>query len=634
MGKYVILCIIALGAGFLYFLPAITSQRKPVSATSSISSAQVIQQINKDPVAQPSINVKPGPGAVEVKMAPGRVIDLNNLVQSLKRDAGKAGPQDTKSSSPTQKTAGKSDPVLPNGLPAWFDALDKNEDGQVSLSEWLAGGRKLEEFRKYDRNGDGLITLEEVLGHLKKSINLKLVKGRATFNSAISGSDEKYQGKKLSKVFTVFLDRDKTYQFDHISQAFDAYLYLEDPDGNIVAEDDDSGGGNNARIVYQADKTGLHRVIATSLDGNGTGAFTLLALTIGDRRNLPKGLPAWFKALDKEGTGQISLHQWKRTGKSLGEFREIDLNSDGIITLEEVLAHTKKLVDLKLERDQVFYDGSLEETIDDLYQGKKAFKALTISLEKGKTYLIEQTSKDFFAYLCLEDSDGKTVGKHNSGGLGQTARIVHQASKTGTYRIIATSQGGYKTGAFSLGVRVIDSPGAGAAKGLPSWFKTLDSDGDGQISLFEWRQNGKPIEEFQKYDLNGDGFITAQELLRHMNMKAPLELRPQKGLVNYNGTIDATDEKYQGRKRAKIFTLQVEKGNTYEITMVSQDFNAYLYLEDPDGTILDKNLGGDKGMTSRIVYRATESGAYRVIATSQLGTGIGSFAISVRVRKN
>ena len=43
----------------------------------------------------------------------------------------------------------------------------------------------------------------------------------------------------------------------------------------------------------------------------------------------------------------------------------------------------------------------------------------------------------------------------------------------------------------------------------------LDKDEDGQVSLYEWRTASKlPVEEFLDRDLNGDGFLTAEEWLR------------------------------------------------------------------------------------------------------------------------
>ncbi len=49
--------------------------------------------------------------------------------------------------------------------------------------------------------------------------------------------------------------------------------------------------------------------------------------------------------------------------------------------------------------------------------------------------------------------------------------------------------------------------------GLPEWFTELDFDEDGQIGLYEWRKSGKSVEEFMAIDRNGDGLITAEELL-------------------------------------------------------------------------------------------------------------------------
>lgn len=52
--------------------------------------------------------------------------------------------------------------------------------------------------------------------------------------------------------------------------------------------------------------------------------------------------------------------------------------------------------------------------------------------------------------------------------------------------------------------------------GLPDWFVKLDADKDGQIGLYEWRAAGKTLEDFALLDVNDDGFITAEEVLRHV----------------------------------------------------------------------------------------------------------------------
>jgi hypothetical protein len=56
---------------------------------------------------------------------------------------------------------------LPPQLPAWFSLYDTDKDGQVGLYEWRAAGQPVDRFQEMDRNGDGLLTVEEVLYFMK-----------------------------------------------------------------------------------------------------------------------------------------------------------------------------------------------------------------------------------------------------------------------------------------------------------------------------------------------------------------------------------------------------------------------------------------------------------------------------------
>ncbi len=70
-------------------------------------------------------------------------------------------------------------------------------------------------------------------------------------------------------------------------------------------------------------------------------------------------------------------------------------------------------------------------------------------------------------------------------------------------------------------------------KGLPPWFKQLDTDNDGQVALWEWRQAGKDLAEFKQWDRDDDGFITPEEA---MHVQAALTKTADPLVASSNGT--------------------------------------------------------------------------------------------------
>ena len=80
---------------------------------------------------------------------------------------------------------------------------------------------------------------------------------------------------KHYKAYSIKLDKGQTYRIELKSGDFDAFLVLEDPNGNIIAQDDDSGGGINAGINFTPEVAGTYRIIATSATARRVGGFEL-----------------------------------------------------------------------------------------------------------------------------------------------------------------------------------------------------------------------------------------------------------------------------------------------------------------------------------------------------------------------
>jgi hypothetical protein len=123
--------------------------------------------------------------------------------------------------------------------------------------------------------GKFTLTIKELTGDDGKPIELKSDKGKADFAGNLLKLDPVYKGGKKHKMFHFTMEAGKTYQIDMTSKAFDSYLFLESPEGKLLAQDDDGGGYPNARITFKAAEAGKHRIITSYFGGAGSGPFNL-----------------------------------------------------------------------------------------------------------------------------------------------------------------------------------------------------------------------------------------------------------------------------------------------------------------------------------------------------------------------
>jgi hypothetical protein len=94
---------------------------------------------------------------------------------------------------------------------------------------------------------------------------------------------------------------------------------------------------------------------------------------------------------------------------------------------------------------------------------------------------------------------------------------------------------------------------------------------------------------------------------------------------------DPLDPTRPGGTRIKTYNVHLKANVTYSIIMESNQLDAYLRLESEQGVRLAENDDGGPGfgLNSRIIYRPTQTGTFKVLATS-LTPATGNFQLYVR----
>lgn len=99
--------------------------------------------------------------------------------------------------------------------------------------------------------------------------------GVLALNDPLDPTPELAEVGARMKTHQIRMEAGKAYVISLNSDAFDAYLRVESPAGQVLAEDDDGGDNLNARLVFRPTETAVFRVVATSWDGR-TGPFRLI----------------------------------------------------------------------------------------------------------------------------------------------------------------------------------------------------------------------------------------------------------------------------------------------------------------------------------------------------------------------
>ena len=373
---------------------------------------------------------------------------------------------------------------------------------------WDKKGWPVDEKKADDKKDDFKIIEKEPPFRPVEPIIANLADGRYQFAGQILLGDT-FAPRRLGKIFHIQLQGQRTYVIDLVSNQFDAYLYLHDMAGVLLAFDDDGGDGLNSRITYKTQAAGTYKIIATSLGSRSVGNFTL---SIRDAGPDPKAIVATHIKL-KDGRaeieGRLTMTDKKRFGKAAQEFllqtipgheytielksTEFDPflilrdakgkplsalhNGEGLARIRPVAAGTCKIfatskapallpaaftltvreakIGKVVQEERIQLKGGMIEIEGHLSSKKelgRAGKQYVLETRAGFEYWMDIKSQDFEPFLIVRDAGGKAV---LAGGAKVLARLIFRPPSPGSYKIHATVKPGTKEaeGAFTLTIR-------------------------------------------------------------------------------------------------------------------------------------------------------------------------------------
>jgi S1-C subfamily serine protease len=320
------------------------------------------------------------------------------------------------------------------------------------------------------------------------------------------------------------------------------------------------------------------------------------------------------------------------------------------------------------------------------------FKEYTFRMKAGHTYTLDlisgdKTGKKLDPYLRLESPDGKLIAEDDDGGGFPNSRIVHKALKDADCRIVATSFEPDQTGPFTLKISDADfidalvtgnvevlkaiklpTPAVGklvndfAKKKTPLHINAilLDDSGNPQPNkelVLKWEKGTQTL----KSDKNGVvRWLLASDKSRQLAFQLPQGTRAMLALTDSDGIGlkyidgDPTVEKIKSaggavvrtfdgnltdrdpfdrertKSRAQVHEFQFKAGKTYTLDLMSDDFDAYLRIEDESKAKLAEDNDGAGNLNARVVFTPKEDGIYRLAVTTFEAAQTGAYRLTVR----
>lgn len=210
------------------------------------------------------------------------------------------------------------------------------------------------------------------------------------------------------------------------------------------------------------------------------------------------------------------------------------------------------------------------ESADDTLSGGEYYDSHRLRAEAGNVLTIELESDDFDTYLILIEPDGSQVDIDDARGS-SNSYLERVLEHSGEYEILVTSYSAGERGRYTLSYKT--APLAAADLSLP-----------------------------------GDAVV-------------------------YTTRLPATVETLAQGEYVHRYSFTADAGQPVRFDLSSQEFDAYLILQDETGSWIEQNDdAGESTLDSRIEIRLARGGSYELIVTTYEGGETGSYTLESSVR--
>ncbi|MBX9679399.1 MAG: hypothetical protein K2X38_11605 [Gemmataceae bacterium] len=212
------------------------------------------------------------------------------------------------------------------------------------------------------------------------------------------------------------------------------------------------------------------------------------------------------------------------------------------------------------------------------------------NLSADKLYVLQHQSRDFDAFLVIEDDRGQRLASDDDSGFNRDSLIRFRPPRTGQFVVVASPLMGGGGGRFTV---LVDEERNGNIAGNPPFANPP----------FGQPLVGPRVERIA-LDANGRAEV--------------------------NSTLNAADGmEPNGHRRCRIYEIRLENNKEYQIDLSSRQFDSFLQVKNEANQILasDDDSGGN--LDSRIRFRPPLTANYRLFVGPLGGFQVGDFSLRI-----